>query len=287
MNYASSFAHVTVRSSRRLRGLLKLPSVRVDGTAPAAVIDAIKRAAWGRPSRDERSWIRRIELMRSLLLTSASPLEIEDFGAGGGPRFDNGGAALPQVARKTLGQMTLSSKPPRWAYLLFRLVRELKPGNALEMGSCVGISASYQAAALELNGRGRLITLEGAGQLAACSAHTLADLDLDHRTEVRQGRFSDTLRSAIADLEPIEFAFVDGNHLEDATIEYMQAVTSAAADESVLVFDDINWSDGMRRAWSRIVGDDRFALTLDLRSVGIAVVSKSATTRTTASIPYY
>jgi hypothetical protein len=45
------------------------------------------------------------------------------------------------------------------------------------------------------------------------------------------------------------------------------------AGEAVFVFDDVNWSDGMRNAWSTIVDDPRIALTVDLRSVGIAVAS--------------
>lgn len=214
-------------------------------------------------------------------------MELIDLGAGDRSTIRQRAPETPHIVHKTLGQMTMASKSRRWAYLLFRIVRELRPDNVLEMGACVGISAAYEAAALELNDRGRLITLEGAEPLAERSAHTLSELNLEHRAEVRLGRFSDTLDVAIADLKHVDFAFIDGNHVEDATVEYMEAVTRAAAKETVIVFDDINWSEGMRRAWARIVGDERFALTLDLCSVGIAVVSSSATKRTAAYVPYY
>lgn len=287
MKSVSALVHVGARNSRRLRGRVKLASVHVDGIAPSAVVRAVQKAAVGRPSDEERQWLTRIELMRSLLLTSPVPLELADLGAGAGARFDDGNSEQPKIVRKTLGEMTLSSKPRRWAYLLFRILREFKPDTVLEMGACVGISASYQAAALEVNGTGRIVTLEGAKPLAEHSARTLAELDLDDRAEVRLGRFSDTLGDAISDLKPVGFAFIDGNHVEGATIDYMEVVTAAAADEAVLVFDDINWSDGMRSAWKRIAADERFALTLDLRSVGIAVVSKSATRLVSSSVPYY
>ena len=42
-----------------------------------------------------------------------------------------------------------------------RLVRELRPHSCLELGTGVGVSAGYQAAAMELNGVGRLLTLDG------------------------------------------------------------------------------------------------------------------------------
>lgn len=287
MKSVSALVHVGARNSRRLRGRVKLVSVHVDGIAPSAVVRAVQKAAVGRPSDDERQWLTRIELMRSLLLTSPVPLELADLGAGAGARFDDGNSEQPKIVRKTLGEMTLSSKPRRWAYLLFRILREFKPDTVLEMGACVGISASYQAAALQVNGTGRIVTLEGAKPLAERSARTLAELDLDDRAEVRLGRFSDTLGDAISDLKPVGFAFIDGNHVEGATIDYMEVVTAAAADEAVLVFDDINWSAGMRSAWKRIAADERFALTLDLRSVGIAVVSKSATRRVSSSVRYY
>jgi predicted O-methyltransferase YrrM len=288
MNVKSTeLAHVAVRNSRRLVGRVQASRVEVDGVAPVAVMKAIKKAGVGRPSEAERGWIKRVELMRALLLRSTAPLTLVDFGAGTSHRFDSGEKDTENTVVRTLGDMAKSSKPPRWAYLLFRLVRELQPESVLELGACVGISASYQAAALELNGRGRLLSLEGADALAARSRQTLVDLELGDRGDVRLGRFADSLPKAIVDFEPIGLAFVDGHHVESATLGYMESLLPAMADESVLVFDDINWSEGMRNAWTRIATDERFALTVDMRSVGLAVVSKSAKTRHRTAISYY
>ena len=41
--------------------------------------------------------------------------------------------------------------------ILFRLIRNLEPSSCVELGSCVGISASYQAGALSLNKKGQII----------------------------------------------------------------------------------------------------------------------------------
>jgi len=283
----SPMAHTVVRNGRRVLGRAQLHRVSVTGQAPNAVISALKSAAIGRPMADERAWIKRIELIRALLATSPEQLEILDFGAGSAHRFDNGAVATRHTTTRSLGQMTRSSKPPRWAYLLFRLVRELTPASCLEMGACVGISASYQAAALELNNTGRLITLEGAPTLAARSARTLEELLLGHRAEVRLGRFADTLSDSLSQLRPLGMAFIDGHHVERATLDYAEAILGSAGPEALLVFDDINWSDGMRNAWSTIVEDDRYALTVDLRSVGLAVVSATATERQRLCVAYY
>lgn len=238
------------------------------------------------PDPEERLWLQRIERLRGLLALSTEAVEFADFGAGPAARYDNGDLETVHREVRTVGRMTTYSKPPQWAYLLFRLVRELKPASVLELGSCVGISACYQAAALELNGSGRLVTLEGAEPLARRSARSLEELGLQHRATVRTGRFADTLDDAVAAQAPIGLAFIDGHHIEEATLHYGERILSAADSEAVLVFDDINWSAGMRRAWQQIAEDHRFALTVQMRSFGLAVVSKSATSRHEAAVSF-
>ena len=276
-----------VRLSGRVRERVQLQNVHVTGRAPMAVVEALKASSIGRPSAAEKAWIDRIELLRELMLRSPQPLEIVDFGAGAGSEFDNGEFDTKHTTTRTLGAMSKASKPPHGAYRLFRFVRALKPASALEMGACVGVSAAYQAAALELNGSGRLITLEGADVLATRSARTLEELGLDQRAKVIEGRFTDTLDGALAELKPIGMAFIDGHHIESATVDYMNAILPFAADEALLIFDDINWSEGMRKAWTTIADDPRFALTVDLGATGLAVLSASATDRHQLKLAYY
>ncbi|MCW2522088.1 MAG: hypothetical protein JWO63_423 [Frankiales bacterium] len=282
-----ALAHTALRRGHQLQGRLQLRGTTVSGTAPNALIDAVRAAAIPRPSGPERQWIERIELMRKLMLTSPQPLSITDFGAGKEHKFDTGDTMTRNVSVRTLADMTKSSKKPHWAYLLFRIVRALKPESCLELGACVGISAAYQSAALELNGRGKLVTLEGADVLAARSERTLEELGLDQRASVRLGPFADTLESALTDLAPLDYAFIDGNHIESATIEYMEKMLPRVSSEAILVFDDIYWSEGMRRAWKTVAADERFALTLDMGTIGFGVVSASSNERQSLVLPSY
>ena len=66
--------------------------------------------------------------------------------------------------------------------------------------------------------------------------------------EVRVGDFADTFEAAL-DPAP-DVVFVDGNHQEEPTWDYFQRLADVCAAGSLLVFDDITWSDGMRAAWS-------------------------------------
>jgi predicted O-methyltransferase YrrM len=280
-------ARTVMRRGRRARGAWQTRRTEVEGRAPAAVVAALRAATSGVPSAEEQAWIDRIESMRRSLSASTEPLVIEDFGAG---RHDEETTeqqqAAGQTTTRTLGKMTASSKPPRWAYLLFRLIRELRPETGLEMGACVGISAAYQAAALELNGTGRLLSLEGSSVLAERSTKTLQELGLDHRAAVRLGSFSDTLPGAAAELAPLDWAFVDGHHAEGPTVAYAEQLLPFLSKEAVVVFDDINWSPGMRRAWKQIQADERFSMTVDLRSVGLAVVTNTPPARRSLAISF-
>lgn len=281
VNTLSRVAHITVRHTRRVSGRIQAGRIEVSGDAPRAVLAGIQAAVRGERSEREAQVLDRVELFRDFLLTSDEEFDHVDFGAGRR-------SELPPASStsRTIGSMTRSSKPSAWSFLLFRMLREVKPQVAVELGSCVGISAAYQGAALEINDRGRLVTLEGAPALAERSRRTLAELRLSERVEVRTGRFADTLPVVLGEIAPVGWAFIDGHHAEQPTLDYLEQVLAHAADESVLVFDDINWSDGMRRAWRAIAEDPRFALVVDLRTVGIAAVSRSADTRHSLRIAY-
>jgi predicted O-methyltransferase YrrM len=255
---------------------MQLTHAKVSGSTSTAVVGALKEAARVACDDVEKDWTRQIEAKRAELLTSTQELVLVDYGAGRGDRLTEFNSAEPPRLTRTLGNMTTSSKPPRWAFLLFRLIRELRPQTCLEMGSCVGISASYQAAALKINGSGQLVTLEGSEVLAERSALTLKELELADLATVRVGQFSETLTETLTQLPPVDFAFIDGHHVESATLDYMEEILSRADTSAVLVFDDVNWSPGMRRAWEKIVADPRFALTVDLGAMGLAVVDPEA-----------
>jgi predicted O-methyltransferase YrrM len=153
--------------------------------------------------------------------------------------------------------------------VLFQLVRETQPDSCLELGTAVGISAAYQAAALRLNGRGRLITLEGGRSLADHAEGNLRALGLAEQVEVRAGRFSDTLGDALEDGDPFDYVFIDGHHEEQATVDYFLQVAPRMSIGGVMVFDDVDWSEGMARAWASIRQDPRVTATAAVGPLGI------------------
>lgn len=183
-----------------------------------------------------------------------------------------------------VSRITAVSKPPFWATVLFKLVRKLEPVSCVELGSCVGISASYQASALKINGKGLIVTLEGSDEIANLAKETFVSLGIENASVVT-GPFHKTLDGVLEASRPIDFFFNDGHHDHDAVLNYFNQAMPYLSDAAVIVFDDISWSPGMRKAWTEIENDERVAASIDLGPIGIALVDKSMNTKERYMIP--
>jgi predicted O-methyltransferase YrrM len=221
---------------------------------------ALTRALWttalGRFPPEERGWIERIEMRRRVLPSAVGARTPEDLGV-----IDLASA------------VEWMSVPPVLGQLLMRLVRELEPRRCLELGTGFGISAAYQGAALELSGAGRLITIDIAPQWAALAREGFSELGLD-RVETRVGDPREALESALADCAPVDYAFVDSDHREAATLEVLEAMLPGLSDPALVVFDDVGLaSPEMTRAWRRIGEHPRVSRAVRFARMGAAVVT--------------
>jgi hypothetical protein len=222
---------------------------------------------------DERKWIDRIELHREESNSSTTKISIVDYGAGNSSlNLTNEEMDRGRVVTRTIGEVSRSaSKPYFWSLLLFKLIRKFRPSFCLELGTCLGISASYQAAALKLNGMGKIVTLEGAESLASLAEGYFQSLGLDN-VSVVLGKFQDTLDEVLNAYKSVDYAFIDGHHDEKATVAYFEQIVPFSSDGALLVFDDISWSDGMKRAWKTITSDERAKISVDLRGLGVCII---------------
>jgi predicted O-methyltransferase YrrM len=203
-----------------------------------------------------------IEAERELMLSSAEPLADGTLGAGG--RHDEG---------VSVRGACMVSKGRRSATFLYLLVREFKPSVAFELGTNVGISSAYQAAALKLNGGGRLITLEASPYRLRLAKRLHERLGLTDEVSYRPGLFSDTLGRALKESGPVDYAFIDGHHQYRPTLDYFDMICRRATEGAVFVFDDIVWSSGMKRAWGEIKADKRAAVAADFGTMGVCVLA--------------
>ncbi|MCH7886307.1 MAG: class I SAM-dependent methyltransferase, partial [Planctomycetes bacterium] len=225
---------------------------------------------------EEAEWIAKIESLRGELNRDPTRVTVIDYGAGSPGSHRTEEEMLEGVpVTRTIDDICLkASKPYTWALLLFRLVREFRPSVCLELGTCLGISTAYQAAALTLNRGGRIITLEGAQTLADLARKNFERLALGNIV-LKVGRFQDTLGQVLKDEPRIDFAFIDGHHDEHATLGYFEQLYPCLSEAAIVVFDNINWSSGMKRAWRTIAADQRITLSVDLFWAGVCLLSQS------------
>jgi predicted O-methyltransferase YrrM len=256
---AAGYRFVLARGLRDLAGRDDLPS--------RAVAAALRTAALGRFPAEERAWIERIEAARTRIPESA----VEVAGDPDAPRPR--GEHLEEASQACLWM----SLPPALGRFLTRLVRELEPRSALELGTGFGVSSSYQAAALELNDAGRLVSLD-VEAMSAIARPGIERLGLGDRVELVGGRIEETLSGACERAAPIDYALLDSDHTEHGTLNAFDAIVPHLAPGAVLVLDDINWTDGMRRAWGAIRGRPGIAATVSLHRLGIAVMSGDGAT---------
>lgn len=214
-------------------------------------------------SASETSAINAIERRRADLLKCTDNFQMLNLASDANPE---GALQTYQVC-----EAATWSQGPVEAGFLFHLIRTIKPDHVLEMGTRVGISGSYAAAAMRLNGNGQLYTLEGSPETARIARATFASLGLADRVTLIEGPFRDTLSAALTN-RTIGLAFVDGHHEGPATLRYFDMIRPHLAKGAVVWFDDIDWPS-MVPAWQTLRADPIFSTTAQTKRTGLAVVA--------------
>jgi predicted O-methyltransferase YrrM len=211
---------------------------------------------------DGHDYLREIEKERRHMLQNDEPLVYEMCGEAG--LYDKG-ASIRDACRV--------SKKPKAALFMYLLIRYLKPTKLIELGTNVGISSAYQAVALKLNGQnGQLVTLDVSPSRLRLAKELHKKLGLENIAYV-QGLFEDTLERTLIEFGPIDFSFIDGYHQYQPTLDYFNTIYRKSLPNSIFVFDDIRWSDGMKHVWREIQSDRRIFLAVDLNTMGVCFSS--------------
>lgn len=175
-----------IRMIRRLKGRATLARL-ISNESPKlrAVGEALRESLRGTITEGAEEWFTLIEGRRSSLLASDREISMIDYGAGSPDANRTREEMERGVQSKALvTDICNASKPPFWGAFLFRMIRRLEPSSCVELGSCVGISAAYQASALALNGKGSLTTLEGSPEIAELAEETLREMNLSNASVI-------------------------------------------------------------------------------------------------------
>lgn len=203
-----------------------------------------------------------IENLRKKLLKDDRWITVTDLGAGS--LINN----QKQKQIKTIAKNALKSK--KLAQLLFRLVKDFEPKNVIELGTCLGVTTSYFKKAVP---KARVITMEGCPETAAIAKENFQQLSLDG-IELVLGNFDDQLPKVLGAQDSLDMIYIDGNHRKEATLNYFDWCLPKLHEKSVMIFDDIYWSEGMKAAWEQIKQHPQVTVTIDLFWIGLAFFKK-------------
>ena len=202
-----------------------------------------------------------IEAQRKILLSNNQLIEVEDFGAG---------STVIKSNKRLISQIANSSlKPKKYAQLLFRMVNYYQPNNVVELGTSLGITTAYLAKG---NKNANVFTCEGAQNIAIVAQNTFDQLSINN-IETIKGDFAKTLPALFSKIKQIDFAFIDGNHRKDPTLQYFQQILNHSTTSTIIVFDDIHWSLEMEAAWKIIQSNAAVTLTIDLFFIGLVFIN--------------
>lgn len=204
-----------------------------------------------------------IERKRKELLASVQSMRFIELGAG---------SRTVQGDVRKIGDVARSSLSGQWqCQIMHNLLRLHKSKMVLEIGTSLGISAAYMALA---NDESMLYTLEGNPESASIAGEVLEKLGV-HNTVIVEGDFADTLQPTLEMMESVDVAFIDGNHRRDATIEYFNTILGSCSTTSIIIIDDIYWSEGMHEAWTTIKAHPAVGFSIDLFRMGIIYLDQS------------
>ena len=197
-----------------------------------------------------------IEDLRRELLRENKSITIQDLGAG---------SRVQSSKQRTVRSLARSAvKSKKYSQLLFRLVTHYQPKNIIELGTSLGITTAYFSKANPLAG---ISTIEGSETVAVIAKQNFQKLGcLNIQSLV--GNFDDLLPEVSEQWPTIDLAYIDGNHRMKPTLNYFENFLTKSNNNTILIFDDIHWSEEMEKAWEKIKAHPTVRCTIDIFFLG-------------------
>jgi predicted O-methyltransferase YrrM len=198
-----------------------------------------------------------LNLIRSQLLTDETELNVTDFGAGS-KKLNSTVREIKNITKNGIAQK-------KQAEFLYRLINKFSPKTIVELGTSVGLTTLYLAKPIK---KSTVYTTEGCPEIYKFANQLILKSKVNN-IKTRNGNFNIEFPKLLAEIENLDLLYVDGNHSYDATITYFKLALTKKNSQSIFVFDDINWSNDMQKAWKEIYSNKEVKLSLDFFYFGI------------------
>jgi predicted O-methyltransferase YrrM len=145
------------------------------------------------------------------------------------------------------------------------MTKYFKPQHILELGTSLG-KATY-AIALAAP-KSNIITVEGDQSLARFTDALLKQFHIKN-VQVLNQDFDTFLKQLNTTNQLFDMVFMDGNHQLKPTIAYFEKLQKHLHNNSVVIVDDIYWSDEMKQAWQVLKNHPNVKQSIDLFHFGL------------------
>lgn len=203
-----------------------------------------------------------VESQRKKLLNDHRLITITDLGAGSNVN-NNKQKKVSELAKNAL-------KSPRLAQLIYRLAHQHRATTIIELGTCLGVTTAYLSVAKPV---AQIVSIEGCPETAKVAQENFEALQLSN-VALQVGNFDDLLPIQLKKMELLDFMYIDGNHTKTATLNYFHHCLTKVHEGSLIIFDDIYWSTGMKEAWAEIKAHPQVTVTIDLFWIGLVYFRK-------------
>lgn len=204
-----------------------------------------------------------IEAERRRLLQRRTRILRTDHGAGTAYANEKQEATIGRIARHAL------SRPQKCRFIA-RLAAQQGCRHILELGTSLGVSTAYLAAACP---NARVITVEGDPAVADEAREVFRRLTLDN-IDLRVDTFAEFLACLPAS-DNFDLVFLDGHHAAEPLMTYYLAIRPFLHDRSIIIVDDIYWSRDMTRGWNSLVARPEVTRSADCFRFGLLFFSAS------------
>ena len=186
---------------------------------------------------------------RKSLLENNTKIKIKELGAGS-QVMKHQERSVSDIAKKAGTTHTR-------AKLLYRLTNYFKPDSILELGTSLGIATHSMNLG---NPKANITSIEGCPNTSTISKKKLKIQDSE-QINIVTGNFNNEIEKLSSN--NYDLIFFDGNHQKGATLKFFESLLKTANNDSVFIFDDIYWSEGMTEAWEIIKEHPKVTVTID------------------------
>lgn len=224
-----------------------LASTNKHGVHSPFVYDLVTKCFNGKTNHSK---IEAFNKIQKSLYSNQNSITITDYG--------KGSSVFKSNERKVSDIAKIAGINKKKSALLLRMVDYFNPKNILEIGTSVGLGTSVLSIG---NPEAEIITLEGCKNTADVAKELFKTYQLNN-IDLIVGNFNETLSNVLIDKQ-YDLIYFDGNHQKDPTLRYFNQCLETVHNNSIFIFDDINWSPEMQQAWEEIKNHPKVTITIN------------------------